>query len=504
MVWTACLAAALATAAPSAAGAATRSYPGPAPCDGTLQACITGADEGDAVQIATNGPIDEGLLVEKSITLEPAPGYVATLGTGLVLRGVQVDLSGAGRTVIVRGLRMPFGRVTVDTEGTGNHSITVADCFIHDSTPSGAARGIIAGIGTPGTLRLQRNDIVANGGSIDLLTVGARSGVIEIDVVGNRVRKASAGVNSDGIRLALLANFEVTARVYSNVVYDVGDCGCGYPAGITLTTLSAVQTTAYIVNNTIDQSAGAGIGIPSTGTPAPLTAYIYNNIVTRSAVGIELPPLASGVVLNNGFNALFQNTTNDFGGYPPGPGTVTIDPLLVDRDARDYHLLPGSSLVHAGIEPPGGLPAIDADGNARVAGAAVDYGAFELGSTPPTTTTTVSTTPTSTTLPGCAAGATFASVRCRLADLAAAVSAGVPPGKLAIRLAPSRRPPTLPSRARRNSPAPGRRGRAGSSSAARRARCGAWSRSSARRRRVPSTRRSATVSQPTPKPSPPT
>jgi hypothetical protein len=259
--------------------------------------------------------------------------------------------------------------------------------------------------------------------------------VIAIDVVGNRVRKASAGVNSVGIRLALLANFEVTTRVYSNLVYDVGDCGCGYPAGITLTTLSSAQASAYIVNNTVDQSAGAGIGIPPSGSPKPLLAYVYNNIVTRSAVGIELPALTSGVVVNNGFNALFENTTNDFGGYPAGPGTVTIDPLLVDRNARDYHLLPGSSLVHAGIEPPGGLPAIDADGNVRVAGPGVDYGAFELGSAPLTTTTTVSTTPTTTTLPGCAAGATFASVRCRLTELAAAISAGVPPGKLATRLA---------------------------------------------------------------------
>ncbi len=38
------------------AWSATLTYPGAAPCNTTLQACITGAASGDVVEIATNTP----------------------------------------------------------------------------------------------------------------------------------------------------------------------------------------------------------------------------------------------------------------------------------------------------------------------------------------------------------------------------------------------------------------------------------------------------------------
>jgi hypothetical protein len=56
---------------------------------------------------------------------------------------------------------------------------------------------------------------------------------------------------------------------------------------------------------------------------------------------------------------------------------------------------------------------------------------------PPTTTSTLSTTTstvTTTTLPGCTNEASYASVRCRLDALDAAVQLGVPAGRLATKL----------------------------------------------------------------------
>ncbi|HEU4665562.1 MAG TPA: hypothetical protein VFS55_16150, partial [Dokdonella sp.] len=51
------------------AGAATRTWPGPAPCASTLQACIAGADAGDVVEVASDGPIAESLEIQgKSLT----------------------------------------------------------------------------------------------------------------------------------------------------------------------------------------------------------------------------------------------------------------------------------------------------------------------------------------------------------------------------------------------------------------------------------------------------
>ena len=43
--------------APQAASAGVLTYPGIAPCDTTLQACITGASSGDIIEIATNDRI---------------------------------------------------------------------------------------------------------------------------------------------------------------------------------------------------------------------------------------------------------------------------------------------------------------------------------------------------------------------------------------------------------------------------------------------------------------
>ena len=56
----------LAAAALALPVAAQTTYPGAAPCDTTLQACINAASSGDIIQIATNAPIDETILIEIS------------------------------------------------------------------------------------------------------------------------------------------------------------------------------------------------------------------------------------------------------------------------------------------------------------------------------------------------------------------------------------------------------------------------------------------------------
>jgi hypothetical protein len=420
---------------PATVAAATRTYPGPSPCDTTLEACITGATEGDIVQLATNTPIDEGIFLDKSLTVEPAPGFTPQLGTGLTGRGVYITLSGPARTVVVRGLRFPYGGVETNTNGAGSHSITVTGCTISNTYPASSARGFLTTIRTPATVRFDHNDVVSNGYAIDFLTA-AGSGAIDVTIEGNRLRKASAGLSASGIWFDLRGGFNITARARSNLIYDVADSIAGFPVALFVTTSDTAQATVDIVNNTIDQSGARGIYITAPGAGQTLVANVYNNIVTRTTLGISLPALSPGLVVSHAYNDFFENTTNsDFGGYTPGPGTVSIDPLFADRAARDYHLLGTSTLVNAATgSPPGGLSALDADGNLRVAGAGVDYGAFEFGSTPPTTTTTLGPATTTTTLPGCPSGASFPSVRCRLDELATAVGVGVPPGKLATRL----------------------------------------------------------------------
>lgn len=66
---------AFASVLPPAALAAQQVFPGPAPCDTTLQACIDGAAPGDVIALATDGPIAESLQIGKSLTLRASTGF---------------------------------------------------------------------------------------------------------------------------------------------------------------------------------------------------------------------------------------------------------------------------------------------------------------------------------------------------------------------------------------------------------------------------------------------
>src|SRR5689334_8533567 len=70
--------------------AATFTYPS-APCSTTLQACITTAAPGDVVQVATNVPIGEDLVVDKSLTLRSAPGFSPVLNNDASVSLLNVE-----------------------------------------------------------------------------------------------------------------------------------------------------------------------------------------------------------------------------------------------------------------------------------------------------------------------------------------------------------------------------------------------------------------------------
>ena len=118
---------------PSLAHAATRAYPGPAPCDTTLQKCIDDAQSGDRIEIATATPIVEFLRIKKAITLTGAPNVVPTIGnpsatTGANSIDVQVNDATAAH-VALRGLKLARTSVLVHASGSATgHRFTVTDC----------------------------------------------------------------------------------------------------------------------------------------------------------------------------------------------------------------------------------------------------------------------------------------------------------------------------------------------------------------------------------------
>ncbi|MEM6936876.1 MAG: hypothetical protein AAF552_10495, partial [Pseudomonadota bacterium] len=110
-----------------AAWSAQLIYPGPAPCDTTLQACISAAAEGDTIDIATNTPIDEQLVIGRALRLRPAPGFTPVIGGGETTRGIdfgglgQTGISGDNQRVIIEDLTFDNARLTgVVRFGTGH------------------------------------------------------------------------------------------------------------------------------------------------------------------------------------------------------------------------------------------------------------------------------------------------------------------------------------------------------------------------------------------------
>ncbi len=73
--------------AASTAGAVSRTWPGNAPCAGTLQACIDASAAGDEVLIASAAEIDENITLNKSFALRAAPNQVARFAPGRSVTG---------------------------------------------------------------------------------------------------------------------------------------------------------------------------------------------------------------------------------------------------------------------------------------------------------------------------------------------------------------------------------------------------------------------------------
>src|SRR5262249_242710 len=63
---------------------------------------------------------------------------------------------------------------------------------------------------------------------------------------------------------------------------------------------------------------------------------------------------------------------------PDADGNFAADPLFVDTQNNDLHLMSASSCVNAGTAAAPNLPATDMEGNPRIVGTAPDLGAYEF------------------------------------------------------------------------------------------------------------------------------
>ena len=138
-----------------------------------------------------------------------------------------------------------------------------------------------------------------------------------------------------------------------------------------------------VTNNTIvGNTASAGPGIFADGFDA--AAQVVNNVVggATTQATVDCDSGSDGLPAQFAYNDIWNASGPESEDLCPGlvgmNSNISVDPLLVDAAADEYHLRPDSPVIDAGREA--GAPATDFDGDIRPADgnadgtAAVDIG----------------------------------------------------------------------------------------------------------------------------------
>jgi hypothetical protein len=378
-------------------------YPGPDPCDDSLQACIDAADPGDTVELATSRPIEESPEIDKSLTLRSAPGFEARFAEG---HSIHATAEGdADAEIEIRELTLSGGSIVVRHATTGRLDVTIAENSIWGSE----ARGISLTTGeddgrTLGTLGFDITDnqlvvsedelfagygilldpalasryegrivenrfwVEAGAAGATAIALGDVAGSGRVDVIGNVIsgRGYSKGVS------VLTNQGRIESRIINNEITDQADLGGGHTGGI-VAMPNGAGVTLTIVNNTLDQN-DTGIAIHGgSDLGEGVGGIVANNLISLSRdYGLFIDPDIEAAVENRA-NLVFASGRDLF---TPGPGTIFDDPRY--GASGDYRLEEQSPAIDAGRSAlvPEDVTA-DLAGETRIEGRAVDIGAYE-------------------------------------------------------------------------------------------------------------------------------
>jgi hypothetical protein len=383
-----------------AASAQAATWPGAAPCAGTLQTCIDGVPAGETVIVDSVAPVVEDLTISKSLTLTSQVGNPATLVGNIVLESGLEATSITFSDLLVEGNVQGFVResdldlhllgnlivsqaanrsavelqsfVVIGSAGSLTAEVRGNEMQVNSPAPSDVCGGVLL---LPGSAASTAVSIVGNTffvsgceqGAAVSASVGANTATV--DVLRNDILVPNTG---RGIILqhAISGNSALlAARVVGNLVR-----GEFFGVGITVLDATDGPLTIDLVNNTVVEHLAGVMVIGNTG--APMSGEVANNVVAfndEDGLRIDL------ATVTNRNNLVFGNGSESF---TPGPGTLTADPEFFG--GANFHLLATSPAIDAGANDavPGDVT-LDLDGAARIQGAAVDLGAFEeLGGAP--------------------------------------------------------------------------------------------------------------------------
>jgi hypothetical protein len=389
--------------------AETRTWPGAAPCNGTLQDCILGANWGDTVEIATNTTIAESPQIEKSLTLRAAAGFNPVFGP---FETIFAFGSAEDEVIAIEGLHLTQGYILAAHDGVATFSIAIRNNQIDETFNSRAAIAVRTSSLSPPygnvDFEVTGNDItvVADPNEdVPGITIGTFFSPVNTGSVSGNTITMQGGGQREAIEIANGAE-QVTADVIGNWI-----SGTDFNSGISLYQFDAGgQLTATVINNLVTGQtsfAGAPAAISCNVSQGSGDFTLVNNTVagndrgvlisggsTATIVGVLANTIIAdnttwGLNVDSDFDSTFSNDSNLLYNNPvnyfvPGPGTLTADPLF---DGNSFHLASGSPAIDSGNDAllPAGITT-DINGQPRVQGYIVDRGIFETAGTTDVTT----------------------------------------------------------------------------------------------------------------------
>ena len=390
---------------------------GTAPCNGTLQQCVSGVIDNATISIDANAPTNivdapnADLLIGRSLMLRAAPGRRPVFPAGV---GIVVNANSA-ISVAIEGLTLRQG-ADIEVLGNatlGNTSVTIERMRFEHLGVAGGGVSIENAGGGDLQIRVRDNDYLRTGGAGNFAYVAAASGSIAGEIAFNRINipdgsSSAYGIivgtqsTASGIDLTIAANRIRGSFVFGAICMAGSAPEPGKLFVSRLSILSNVVTPAVrgqgtglclfagdhyveadIVNNTlIDLGTALRVTRAPFGSPPPVVNSIFgrfdNNLFAHNGTAVLATSEASA--LGNARNLFFGNASNG-SGFVPDPSTSYADPKLFSRNAP--YLLANSPAIGAGSNTswpgPARWSSLDADGLRRVKGTSIDIGAYEYG-----------------------------------------------------------------------------------------------------------------------------
>ena len=316
-------------------------WPGAAPCNTTLQACINSASAGATVEIASNATIDESPSLTIPLALQAASGYAPQLLAGRV---ITVSINSAG-TYAVEGIVVQRGYISV-THNSGNATVRLRRNRVLEAIGGATEISIYSPSNASLDYEIAENDVGFFWNTFDgairaaIQVIDNGTGNANGSIHDNRVE--ASGNESAGILVSTRDHVHVT-RVFGNWVRGGNRYGSIYLRQGSLTGSGGGSLTGYVVNNIVTPFARTGdaYGIAADAYFGALDLQAFNNTVsgTYSGINVYIASAASG----NGriANNLLAGTILSIALAEGGSGSIS----------NDHNLLFGGSISGTAMSP---------------------------------------------------------------------------------------------------------------------------------------------------------